>query len=96
MNEIFNNALESGGDISIDIYYADKIKVVIQNSLTAETYNRLKNMKFDIYESFVSLKQNKIGLGLSIANKIISNHAGTIKSRPDSKLGMITKITLPA
>jgi len=96
LNEIIQNGFEAGREISIEIKNSDKITLMIQNRLTDQMYETLDNKSLDITEPYISLKQNKTGLGLSIASKIISLHDGTIETRLDTNKGMIIKIILPA
>lgn len=96
LNEIIQNGFEAGENISIEIKDSDKITVTIKNSLTDQMYDTLANKALDITEPYISLKPNKVGLGLSIASNIISLHDGTIETRLDTNREMIIKITLPA
>ncbi len=95
LDEIIQNGFETGQDITVDIKQTDKTTITIINKLTDQMYDTLDNKSLDITEPYISLKPNKIGLGLSIASKIISLHDGSIKTELDINMGMITKIILP-
>ena len=95
LDEIIQNGFEAGGDITVEIEKSDNITLMIQNRLTDQMYDTLNNKSLDITEPYISLKPNKIGLGLSIASKIISLHDGIIETALDANRGMIVKIILP-
>ncbi len=95
LDEIIQNGFEAGGEITVKIEKSDNITLTIQNRLTDRMYDTLDNRSLDITEPYISLKPNKIGLGISIASKIITLHDGTIETNLDTNKGMIIKIILP-
>ncbi|MCP4703340.1 MAG: hypothetical protein GY865_01920 [candidate division Zixibacteria bacterium] len=95
IDEIIKNGYEAGEDILIEINNSDKVTITIKNKLTKQMYDTLDNKMLDITEPYISLKQNKIGLGLSIVSKILSLHSGTIETSIETNREMIIKIILP-
>jgi signal transduction histidine kinase len=93
--EILSNSFESDGDITIEIGKGKSVDITFRNSLSDEMYQKLNDNIEKIAEPFMTLRPDKIGLGLSIADKIISRHKGILENRIDANQGMITKIILP-
>ncbi len=89
---ILRNALEaseSGGDVAIRINKTFKSFVVeIEDNGTGIPSEKLEN----IFESFITTKPNRIGLGLPIVKQIVEEHRGSIKI--DSLPGKGTNVTI--
>jgi len=58
-------------------------------------FPKLSNNIDKIAEPFMTFRSDKVGLGLSIADKIISLHNGTLENRIDVGREMITRVILP-
>ena len=95
LNEIIQNGIEAGEDITVELTNLNNTNITITNKLTDQMYDTLNNNTIDIAEPYISHKPNNIGLGLSIASKIVSLHSGAIETDLDINRGMITKIILP-
>ena len=80
--ELMTNAIyftPSGGTISVSVQLFTKddseiIKLIVENEGLGVEYAEKKH----IFEPFVSNRPDSTGLGLSIVDKIIKNHGGTI------------------
>ena len=54
-------------------------------------------MRDKLYEPFVSFgKENGTGMGLTVVQKIVEDHGGTVSVERSSPDGSIFKVTLPA
>ncbi len=93
--EILSNSFESNGNITIEIGKAEAIDITFRNPLSEEMYQKLSNNIDKIAEPFMTFRSDKVGLGLSIADKIISLHNGTLENRIDVGREMITRVILP-
>ncbi len=96
IKQVVINSLESideGGTVKISVIYSDDYtEILVEDNgcgIPGESVN-------DIFEPFFSFgKQNHIGLGLAIADKIISAHSGKIAVKKTSDVGTIFSILLP-
>lgn len=86
-------ALNEGGQVSLNYKYDQEfLKIEIEDNGKGISEEQLKKI-FDLY---FTTKTNGNGLGLSIAQKIVSQHNGTIKVESKLNKGTKFKIFLPA
>ena len=90
IEELLINALEAcppSGEISVTTLTGDEdISVCIQNELTPEARISAAMVTPDSIRPFISLKSEHTGMGLTIAERIITDHEGelTLESDPDN------------
>ena len=86
------DAVTDGGKITIKYYKKeDNFIIVVEDNGTGIPEDRLKRI-FDLY---FTTKKDGNGLGLSISQKIISQHNGSIEVKSQINKGTIFKIKLP-
>lgn len=92
---ILQNAMEAmpeGGDVWINAHCDDKnFTIAIKDSGPGIPKNILPH----IFDPFYGIKEDKTGLGLSIAKDIIENHQGRITVRTEINMGSEFIISLP-
>jgi len=94
MNIIQNafDAIVNDGQVFVSYYKSkDNLIIVVKDSGMGMTQYQIKNI-FDLY---YTNKKDGNGIGLSISQKIISQHNGTISVSSKENQGTIFKITLP-
>jgi len=93
LNFVLNalDAMPKGGKLTINIYpYFDKNKVIIS---IQDTGKGIADEDFDkIFHPFFTTKRTGIGLGLCLADQVISSHKGRLSVA--SKVGEGTTITI--
>lgn len=95
LRNILTNAIESireHGTISIQVQASDsQLDVEIADTGTGLDKDTLDR----IFEPYFSTKDVGTGLGLPIAKKIIADHEGTIRAKPNLPHGLRIFLTLP-
>ena len=80
------------GTVSFNIHEIDgNIKLIITDTGIGIPKERLEK----IGEPFFTIKEKGMGLGLTISNKIIHEHKGTLKINSELGKGTAVTITLP-
>ncbi|WP_250886592.1 ATP-binding protein [Bacillus sp. SM2101] len=87
------DAMPRGGRIDISVNNIDQkfVKVIVVDDGIGIPKERLNK----IGEPFFTLKEKGMGLGLTISNKIINEHKGTINIESVVTVGTTVSITLP-
>ncbi|MFS1515277.1 ATP-binding protein [Bacillus sp. SCS-151] len=87
------DAMPRGGRIEISVNNIDQkfVKVIVVDDGIGIPKERLNK----IGEPFFTLKEKGMGLGLTISNKIINEHKGTINIESVVTVGTTVSITLP-
>ncbi|MDX8360543.1 ATP-binding protein [Cytobacillus sp. IB215316] len=87
------DAMPRGGRIDISVNNIDQkfVKVIVVDDGIGIPKERLNK----IGEPFFTLKEKGMGLGLTISNKIINEHKGTINIKSVVTVGTTVSITLP-
>ncbi|MGM7682264.1 ATP-binding protein [Cytobacillus sp. Hm23] len=87
------DAMPRGGRIDISVNNIDQqlVKVIVVDDGIGIPKERLNK----IGEPFFTLKEKGMGLGLTISNKIINEHKGTINIESVVEVGTTVSITLP-
>ena len=91
---IIKNAIEAmdEGEIEVDsIIRDDTIMIVIQDHGVGIPVNRLKRLG----EPFFTLKEKGMGLGLTISQKIIEEHKGSLHIESEVNKGTRVEVTFP-
>ncbi|MFH1824560.1 MAG: ATP-binding protein [Candidatus Firestonebacteria bacterium] len=99
LRQVFINLLENafdampdGGNVDIKTYVAENFI----NIEVSDTGIGIKDEYLDkVTKPFFTTKQNGIGLGLSIAEKIIKEHKGKLEIIRNEKSGVTFKVTVP-
>ncbi len=101
LTNVIDNALEAGnvnGKITISTNYrkpsirsAGYAEITIRDNGKGINQEELK----DVFMPFITSKADGLGLGLSIAQRIIEDHHGTIEMTSSPGKGSTVKITLP-
>jgi PAS domain S-box-containing protein len=93
---LFTNAVEAmpeGGDLTVELRdFHDTIEVKV----TDTGYGIPEDIKERIFLPFYTTKENGIGLGLAMVQKIIVSHGGSVKIQSRENGGTTFSITLPA
>jgi signal transduction histidine kinase len=87
-----NNSIASNGEIAISVSEKNKI-ITIELSDTGKGI--LKEDEKKIFDLYYSTKTNGNGIGLSIVNKIIAEHEGTISVSSEPNIKTTFLIELP-
>ncbi|WP_332634900.1 sensor histidine kinase [Halalkalibacter flavus] len=94
LNLIINSiqAMEEKGEISISSeVYQDRIHIFIKDNGSGVP----EEIQSNLFEPFVSSKETGTGLGLTIIERIITSHDGTIQLLSSNEEGTCFKIALP-
>jgi signal transduction histidine kinase len=82
-------AMEKGGILRIEVHsLKDRVSVVISDSGSGVPPDQMEK----IFNYYYTTKEKGVGLGLSIAHRIIEAHGGQLKV--ESKVGTGTKVTV--
>ena len=83
----------ASGDLVSDRYASALYDLAAEKKLVDPVLGDLSNLK-NILKPYYTTKSKGSGLGLSIVNKIINDHNGSINFN-STKIGAKVKITLP-
>jgi len=82
-------AMEKGGILRIETHpFKDRVDVVISDSGSGIPLDQMEK----IFNYYYTTKEKGVGLGLSIAHRIIEAHGGQLKV--ESRVGVGTKVTI--
>ncbi|WP_229596217.1 ATP-binding protein [Rossellomorea vietnamensis] len=91
---IIKNAIESMDEGEIDVDWKirnESIHIIIEDEGTGIPSDRLKRLG----EPFFTLKEKGMGLGLTISQKIIEDHKGSIQIESEVNKGTKVEVTFP-
>ncbi|MCK9280535.1 MAG: ATP-binding protein [Melioribacteraceae bacterium] len=86
------DSISSNGEITITVSISDNIIIIKLSDTGKGILEEEINKIFDLY---YTTKSNGNGIGLSIVNKIIAEHGGTISVSSNPNINTIFKIELP-
>lgn len=93
---VINNALEAmeqGG--TLDLRLENKGQDYVMLSVIDNGYGIKKENSFRVKEAFYTTKQDKIGLGLTVADRIVNEHLGKLHISSERDKGTRIDIILP-
>ncbi|MCK4696150.1 MAG: tetratricopeptide repeat protein [Candidatus Cloacimonetes bacterium] len=96
LNFVLNaiQAMPEGGTLNITELYArekNEFKIILSDTGTGITKANLKK----IFDPFFTTREHGVGLGLSLAHKIIEDHKGRVHITSQVKKGTVVTITFP-